>query len=960
MFQSLRARLLIAVAGLVLLTTMTIMFLVQAKSVNEISSIHEENAKNLLYTVLLSVENEYKSILSQEAVALSIRKSELKNITTVALSSIEMFYRKYKAGTLTEKQARRTAVEEIKRIRYDDGVGYLWINDIRRPVPRMIMHPTIPGLDGKILDDPKFNCAEGVQKNLFTAFVDVCLEKGEGFVDYLWPKPTREGLTAEQPKLSYVTLFEPWNWVIGTGVYIDDIEHYKTERFKAVLTELKLTFDRIKNAQEGYMFLFNGKKEILIHPSLEGADFTRLKNPDTGQLIFEELIVASRNPHIPFAYRWDKPLEHPGQYRFPKKAYVRYFQPLDWYIGSSFYDDDIRRPARLLRNEIFLLSSAFILIALLLSLVLSRNLSNPLRKLAGAAREIEEMGVTSASIPICGTSETRRLGSILDKMLHSIRKTETALRKERDLNKEADTIINLSPAVAFLWENSPGLPVAFVSRNVKELLGYGVEDFTSGRVSYGDVIHPEDLPRAQEESVRFDGLKAAENFSHEPYRVITRDGSVKWVDDRTHLRRDEGGNITHRQSIVLDITARRQALEELKRLRNYLKNIIDSMPSVLVGVDARGNVSQWNREAEKATGISAHEAHSRALGETFPQLAEQMENIRGAIRERKLIKDEKVPRQMGDDTRFFDITIYPLVANGTEGAVIRVDDVTNRVRIEDMMVQTEKMMSVGGLAAGMAHEINNPLGIILQAIQNTRRRISSDFEKNHEAARKCGIKLENLRGYLGERNILHYLDGMQEAGLRAARIVKNMLNFSRRSDSRPQPVDLNKMLDETLELASNDYDLKKKYDFRLVDITRDYDPQLPPVPCVKTEIEQVVLNLLKNAVQAMAGINREGYRPGITVKTRKEDRYARIEVADNGPGMDEKTRKRVFEPFFTTKEVGVGTGLGLSVSYFIITDNHQGKLSVRTVPDGGTVFNIHLPITPAQETARDEGLDEKK
>jgi C4-dicarboxylate-specific signal transduction histidine kinase len=140
-----------------------------------------------------------------------------------------------------------------------------------------------------------------------------------------------------------------------------------------------------------------------------------------------------------------------------------------------------------------------------------------------------------------------------------------------------------------------------------------------------------------------------------------------------------------------------------------------------------------------------------------------------------------------------------------------------------------------------------------------------------------------------------------------------MLAFSRRSSSRLIPNRLDEMLERTLRLAGSDYDLKKKYDFRQIEIERDYDPELGEVSCGRTQIEQVILNLVKNAAHAMADAEMPPPRR-IRLRTWREDGLACIEVQDNGPGMDEATRKRIFEPFFTTKEVGVGTGQGLSVS----------------------------------------------
>jgi len=393
-----------------------------------------------------------------------------------------------------------------------------------------------------------------------------------------------------------------------------------------------------------------------------------------------------------------------------------------------------------------------------------------------------------------------------------------------------------------------------------------------------------------------------------------------------------------------EVHERKKSEKEALGLRNLLKNVTDSMPSLLVVVDSEGRVTQWNQQAEREAGLTSAEALGLPLAEAAPTLALQMENVRRAILTRQPQESLKVPFLHDKQTQYKDITVYPLEANVLEGAVIRVDDVTERVRIEEMMIQTEKMISVGGLAAGMAHEINNPLGGILQAVQNIERRIAIDRPANINVAQNHGTTIQAVRGFLEERNILYMIGGIKDSGMRAARIVQNMLNFSRKSESFLAPQDLNTLLDDTVELASSDYDLKKQYDFRKIKLVRNYAQDVPPVPCTLTEIEQVLLNLLKNSAQAMAQSPDPNREPTITLRTYTRNSRAVIEVSDNGPGMDETTRKRVFEPFFTTKNPGIGTGLGLSVSYFIITNNHRGEFHVESTPGMGTLFTIILPL----------------
>jgi methyl-accepting chemotaxis protein len=151
------------------------------------------------------------------------RRQMVKYQVETAWSVLDYYGSKARNQELSLEEAQQQAMQTIKKMRYGDS-GYFWINDTGKPIPKMIMHPTVPALDGTVLDDPKYNCALGIKENLFVAFRDVTEKDGEGFVDYLWPKPTKEGLTEDQPKLSYVKLYPDWNWIIGNGLYIDDVE----------------------------------------------------------------------------------------------------------------------------------------------------------------------------------------------------------------------------------------------------------------------------------------------------------------------------------------------------------------------------------------------------------------------------------------------------------------------------------------------------------------------------------------------------------------------------------------------------------------------------------------------------------------------------------------------------------------------------------------------------------------
>ncbi|SMF09768.1 ABC transporter substrate binding protein [Desulfovibrio gilichinskyi] len=406
---------------------------------------------------------------------------------------------------------------------------------------------------------------------------------------------------------------------------------------------------------------------------------------------------------------------------------------------------------------------------------------------------------------------------------------------------------------------------------------------------------------------------------------------------------DADGNLSGVLGMARDITERKQALKELDKLRSYLSNIIDSMPSMLVGVDYEGKVILWNRTAEITTGVSPQSAQGKFLINVQPRMKSVMESVKESLKSRKPKKEQRVPYLVNGKTRYEDIIIYPLITNVIEGAVIRIDDVTERFNLEQLMVQSEKMMSVGGLAAGMAHEINNPLAAILGSAQNLKNRLSKNSQKNIEIANECEVSFENIKKYAEARNCMKLIAGIHQSGLRAANIVQDMLSFSRKSEKQLSYHNLRDLLESSLKLVMNDYNIKNNYDFKQIKIIRDYDPVIPEIQCDGNEIQQVLLNLLKNGAEAMSEKIYVGENPQFLLKLHKSGDMAFIEITDNGPGMNEETRKRILEPFYTTKPAGQGTGLGLSVSYFIITDRHKGSMEVFSEQGKWTSFVIKLP-----------------
>ncbi|UCJ16760.1 HAMP domain-containing protein [Pseudomonas sp. MM211] len=441
----------------------------------------------------------------------------------------------------------------------------------------------------------------------------------------------------------------------------------------------------------------------------------------------------------------------------------------------------------------------------------------------------------------------------------------------------------------------------------------------------------------------------AEAFNTMLTRIEAREQQLKRARDDSEEAYTQAQGLAEEtrlsnRKLELEVQVRSKIEKKLTGFQNYLNSIIDSMPSALIALDEQLYVAQWNQEASALSGTSLDEAVNQPVFLAFPLLKPYLSKLKRTAEQHRVEKIERVTWIRDDEPHHYALTFYPLIGSIGRGVVIRIDDITQRLNLEEVMVQSEKMLSVGGLAAGMAHEINNPLGAILHNVQNIRRRLSPELPRNQEQAEVAGVSLPAIDQYLTAREIPMLLDGIQQAGTRASKIVTHMLSFSRLSNRQLAPCQLPALIDQAVEIASNDFDLTESFDFKSLLIQREFDPALGPIPGIGNELEQVLLNLLKNAAQAIHLRDDESVPGKIILRTHLAPPWAEVQVEDNGVGIPEAVRKRIFEPFFTTKEVGQGTGLGLSVSYFIVTNNHKGQMEVHSRTGQGTCFTLRLPI----------------
>ncbi len=425
-------------------------------------------------------------------------------------------------------------------------------------------------------------------------------------------------------------------------------------------------------------------------------------------------------------------------------------------------------------------------------------------------------------------------------------------------------------------------------------------------------------------------------------------------DEGTMVRKgDELDHLRARYRAMMEGLDRREqerslAVERLREAQALLDDVANSLPSSLIVLSREQQIEYCNHAARELPGYTEDALSTGTLEASFPFLAADLQS--GDAGWPKPFELHRQYWITPGGQMIVNIAVYPLTTRSAGGVVIRVDDVTARTRLEEAMIQSEKMLSIGGLATGIAHEMNNPLGVMIQAVQNIERRVSDELPANHRVAEALGTDLATVRAYLEQRSILEFLNDIKSDGARAARIVRSLLEFSRKSEPVFEKASLAELVHHAIDLARKDYFLKKQSGFLQIALEIDVPTDLPPVPMIHNEIEQVLINLVKNAAQAIrdkfpdeSTTNQLDEKPLIRIRARAADASVTIEVQDNGPGFTEEARRRAFEPFFTTKAPGMGTGLGLWISYTIIADKHHGEMHLESIPGRGTTFMIRLP-----------------
>jgi PAS domain S-box-containing protein len=414
-----------------------------------------------------------------------------------------------------------------------------------------------------------------------------------------------------------------------------------------------------------------------------------------------------------------------------------------------------------------------------------------------------------------------------------------------------------------------------------------------------------------------------------------------------------------------DITQHHMVENALRKSTSEFVQLIDSLSSVLIVLSLDGRVTQWNRRAQRLFGLPSEVATNQLIyGLPIRWNVEAVTNGINKCREKSapIFLDPMKYTRLDGQEGYLGLSISPMhdSEGPLSGFILLCSDITERKITDERQAQSRKLESIGQLAAGIAHEINTPVQYIgdnTTFLQNSFQELIALLQRYDELFSRVKMgeldpalidELDQARtdadlDYLA-REIPVAIQQSLEGVHRVSEIVRAMKEFSHPGVKEKTALDINHAIQHTLTVSRNEW----KY---VAEVETDLDPELPKIICLPGEINQVFLNLIVNAAQAIALQNENGKngKGTIRIQTRKTNDWIEIRVSDTGSGIADNVKPHIFEPFFTTKEVGKGTGQGLAIAYDVIERKHGGSITFETEVGVGTTFIVKLPTEPLRK-----------
>jgi len=468
-----------------------------------------------------------------------------------------------------------------------------------------------------------------------------------------------------------------------------------------------------------------------------------------------------------------------------------------------------------------------------------------------------------------------------------------------DLFETLQEGVYLADSEGKLEDVNPAFVAMLGYENRSELVGRSLSEF---------FLEPEDWEAERRQLARSDILPGHEAM------LRRHDGSALAALHAAALIRDADGHVSRHQGTLVDVSERRQIETRLHREQEFARRLVESFPDLVIALDRECRCTFVSPRSTELLGFSPEQLAASALSELIePHSWKELQVFLDSIMSGRCANGstEFLARRNDGETRLFRATASPLInASGQiAGAIASARDITDSKRMEQQLIQNERLAAMGQMIAGVAHELNNPLTAVL------------------------GVT-ELLRDSTPEDSARKQLDIAHRQARRAAQIVQSLLAFSRPPQPRKICLNLSELIQRSLQLH--------EHSLRTNCVTVDFAaaPDLPPILGDTSQLTQVFLNLIVNAEQAIREVRDQGV---LRIRVSRAGERVLATFQDDGAGIPGDILPRIFDPFFTTKRPGRGTGLGLSICLAILRE-HNGEIEAEPLPEGGSLFTISLPI----------------
>ncbi|WP_051327376.1 PAS domain-containing sensor histidine kinase [Desulfatibacillum aliphaticivorans] len=522
-------------------------------------------------------------------------------------------------------------------------------------------------------------------------------------------------------------------------------------------------------------------------------------------------------------------------------------------------------------------------------------------------------------------------------VVKQFQETERILRRFQQSNAQRKAVLDAATQIAIIATDSQGLITVF-NTGAENLLGYRAEEIIGKETPL--LFHTDDELQEAAGTLReicnkpvagvdifLETARQWPSLQRE-WTYVRNNGAQFPVEMSINLLREQDYAISGMMFIAMDISAKKISEQACQESEQKYRALFDSNPNPIFVLDPETlKILDVNPMA-----LEAYEYRREELvGLSFASLGDMKENDEhfSMIRKRQYhegVKSLKVRQfKKGGKPFYVNFRTCPMEYHGREAAILTVDDITEMLEKDALLIQAGKMTILGEMSAGVAHELNQPLNAI---------RVGNEFLKVM-AEKDRQIPLDELKLVADE--VTAQVD-------RAAAIINRLKAFGRKAECEKEPVDINVPVNGVLGMIGRQLALEN------ITVTLELEKNLPPVIAHENRMEQVLFNLITNARDAIGDkrdCSMSPYVGNINIRSYRDGDMVAVEITDNGAGMSQEVQERIFEPFFTTKEVGKGMGLGLSIIYGIIRD-YGGRIEVQSKEGAGSVFTFFFPVEGAQ------------